>query len=192
MATITKGRVTFTEEASEGKFGYIKGTCKWAELLTIGLYGTYGIKMYGENVEDMETELRAMQKSAADEVKALDKKYELADVIKTDEDGNKFIGFKLNENKYDGTPNKVTFFDAGGAEVPDWDQLVGNGSTVKIKYRIAPYYMASSKMVGISFNFYAVQVIDLKPYGGGGDSGFGDETSSDGPIASEAKGSDDF
>ena len=191
MGTIKQGKVTFTEAASEGKFGYVKGTCKWAELLAVGMYGTYGIKMYGDDIIEMEEELQAMQDSAYAEVEELGKKAIKADLFKEEEDGTKFLGFKLKETKFDGTPNKISFFDAGGTEVKDWDKLVGNGSTVKIKYRIAPYYMASTKMVGISYNFYAVQVIDLKEYSSGGDSGFGDETSSDGPL-SNTQGNDDF
>ena len=182
MAKLDKGRVTFTEAASEGQFGYVKGTCKWAELLTVGQFGTYGIKMYGQDIEDLETELQAMQDSAFNEVIELGKKATKADLFKEDDEGNKFLAFKLKENKYDGTPNKISFYDAGGKEVPDWNKLVGNGSTVKIKYRVAPYYMASTKMVGLSYNFYAVQVIDLKEFSGGGDNGFGDETSSDAPF----------
>ena len=182
MATIKAGKVTFTEAASEGQFGYVKGTCKWAELLAVGMYGTYGIKMYGQEVDDMSVTLQAMQDSAYKEVEELGKKAIKADLFKEDEDGKQFLGFKLKENKYDGTPNKISFFDAGGNQVNDWDKLVGNGSTVKIKYRIAPYYMASTKMVGISYNFYAVQVIDLKEFSGGGDSGFGDETDGQAPF----------
>ena len=61
MATIAKGRITFTEAASEGKFGYVKGTCKWAELLKAGQFGDYNINMYGDNVIEMREELEAMQ-----------------------------------------------------------------------------------------------------------------------------------
>ena len=192
MATIKAGKVTFTEAASQGQFGYVKGTCKWAELLAVGMYGTFGIKMYGDNVIELEEELKAMQDSAFNEVEELGKKAIKADIFKEEDDGTKFLAFKLKETKFDGTPNKVTFYDAGGKEVPDWDKLVGNGSTVKIKYRAAPYYMASTKMVGISYNFYAVQVIDLKEFSGGGDSGFGDETSDSGGFGEEAGSGDDF
>lgn len=193
MGTINKGRVTFTEEASEAKFGYLKGTCKWAELLQVGMYGTYGIKMYGDEVVEMGEELQAMQDSATAEVEELGKKNIKADIFKEDEDGSKYLAFKLKETKADGTTNKVTFYDAGGTQVEDWDKLVGNGSTVKIKYRIAPYYMASTKMVGISYTFYAVQVIDLKEFKGKGDSGFGDETSGgDVPFDTDEPKNEDF
>ncbi len=186
MATINKGKVTFTEAASEAKFGYLKGEAKWAELLKPGMYGTFGIKLYGDEVLELREELEAMQDSAFKEVEELGKKAIKADLYKEDEDGKEFLAFKLKETKFDGTPNKITMYDVGGNKVDDWDKLVGNGSIVKIKYRIAPYYMASTKMVGISYNFYAVQVIELKEYSGGGDSGFGDETSSDAPFDTES------
>ena len=190
MAKTIKGRVEFTEAASEAVFGYVKGTCKWAELLTVGQFGTYGIKMYGEAIEDMKVELDAMQSSAYDEVIELGKKAEKADLYKYEDDNTAYLGFKLKEEKFDGTPNKITFYNVSGDKVPDWDKLVGNGSTVRIKYRIAPYYMASTKKVGISYTFYAVQVLDLKEFSSG-DSGFVDETSdSDAPFDTEA--SEDF
>ena len=188
MAKLEKGKITFTEEASQGKFGYVKGTCKWAELLQVGMYGTFGIKMYGKDVEELETELTAMLESAAKEVADVGKAGTLADIYKVDEEGNKFLAFKLKENKFDGTPNKIAFYDAAGIAIPDWNKLVGNGSVVKVKYRVSPYYMASTKMVGLSYNFYAVQVIDLKEFSKG-DSGFGDETDSGAPFDTT---SDDF
>ena len=181
MGTIKQGKITFTEEASQAAFGYLKGEAKWAELLKPGMYGTFGIKLYGEEVNDLQTELEAMQDSAYNEVVELGKKAIKADLYKEDDEGNQFLAFKLKETKFDGTPNKITMYDAGGNKVDDWDKLVGNGSTVKIKYRIAPYYMASTKMVGISYSFYAVQVINLKEFSKG-DSGFGDETSGDAPF----------
>ena len=95
MATIKAGKVTFTEEASEAKFGYVKGEAKWAELLTPGLYGTYGIKLYGDEVVEMKEELEALRDSAYDEVIELGKKANKADVLKQDDEGNYFVGFNL-------------------------------------------------------------------------------------------------
>jgi len=181
MGKINKGKVTFEEESSQAAFGYTKGECKWAKILEIDDYGNYSISMYGDEVVELKEELEAMRDSAAKEVEELGKKYELADVIKTDGDGKQFIGFKLPENDYEGNPNKITMYDAGGAKVEDWDELVGNGSIVKIKYRIAPYYMSSTKMVGVSFKFYACQVINHVKYAQG-NSGFGDETDDQAPF----------
>jgi hypothetical protein len=81
-------------------------------------------------------------------------------------------------------------YDAGGNLVTDWDKLVGNGSKVKIKYRVAPYYMSSTKMVGLSFKFYAVQVINLVEFKQG-DKGFGDETD-EAPFATDTTPDSDF
>jgi hypothetical protein len=181
MAKISKGRVTFTEEASEASFGYVKGTCKWAKVLNVDDYNNYSISMYGDDVLEMREELEAMQNSAAKELEELGKKYQLADLYKEDKDGETFLGFKLPEEKFDNTPNNITIFNASGKKEEDWDKLIGNGSLVKIKYRIAPYYMSSTKMVGISYKFYAIQVINLVEYEEG-DSGFGDETDSGAPF----------
>jgi len=40
-------------------------------------------------------------------------------------------------------------------------QLIGNGSTIKVALEPVPYYMASTKQVGVSLRCKAVQVIDL-------------------------------
>ena len=180
MAEIKKGRVVFTEAASEASFGYVKGEAKWAKVLDIDDYGNYSISMYGDQVVELKEELESMQESAAKEVEALGKKYDLADILKTDGDGKQFLGFKLPENDFEGKPNSITIYDAGGKEQSEWDSLIGNGSIVKIKYRVAPYYMGSTKKVGISFKFYALQVIDLVEYTQT-DSGFADETGDDAP-----------
>jgi len=161
MAEIKKGRVVFTEEASEAAFGYVKGEAKWAKVLDVDDYGNWSISMYGDQVVELKEELESMQESAAKEVEALGKKYELADLYKVDDDGKEYIGFKLPEKNFDGEDNSITIYDGSGTEQKDWSDLIGNGSTVKIKYRIAPYYMGSTKKVGISFKFYACQVITL-------------------------------
>ncbi len=188
MAKINKGKVTF--EKAEAQFGYVKGECKWAKILDIDDYGNYSISMYGDEVVELEEELKGLRDEAAGEIEALGKPFDVADVIKTDSDGNKFIGFKLPENDYEGNANTIKMYDAGGTLIEGWDELVGNGSKVKIKYRVAPYYMSSTKMVGLSFKFYAVQVIEHVKYTQG-DSGFGDETDGQAPFdADKAEGSD--
>ena len=189
MAKMAKGRITFEKESSEAAFGYLRGTAKWAELLSVGLYGTYGIKMYGDDVVEMEEELQAMLDSAYDEVIELGKKADKADVFKTDEDGKQFLAFKLPENDFEGNPNKITMYDVSGKKIDDWDKLVGNGSIVKIKYRVAPYYMSSTKVVGISYKFYACQVLDLKEFTQG-EAGFGDESGEKAPFDVDTAGED--
>lgn len=177
---IAKGRAKF--EGLDPIFGYVKGTAKWAQVLKADEYGNYSISLYGKDVEELEEELSSYLDEAYEAVVAAGKKAVKADIFKVDQDGEKFIGFKLPETKYDGEPNSIKIYDVTGKLVEDWDKLIGNGSKVKIKYMVKPYYMPSTKMVGLSFRFYALQVLDLVEYSGGGDSGFTDESSSSAPF----------
>jgi len=177
MAKINKGKVEFETEA---KFGYLKGSSKWAKILEADDYGNFSISVYPdeETLKHFEDEMKELQAAAVAELDDVGKKYMEADVIKEDDDGNKFVSFKLKEEGWEGKKNSIQIYDVYGNQVPDWDKLIGNGSVVKVKYRAAPYYMASSKMCGVSYRFYAVQVIKLEEYTQG-DSGFGDETDGD-------------
>ncbi len=165
---------------TEAHFGYIKGTSKWAKVLEVGEYGNFEVNLYPD-AEGFAEHVELFEKIRGDaeaEVLAAGKKISgLADVYKEDSEGLNFFQFKLPETDYEGKNNVVDIYDVGGNKVTeDWDSLIGNGSTLKVKYMAKPYYMASTKMVGISFRFYAVQVIKLEEYQGGGASGFGDET----------------
>ena len=59
---------------------------------------------------------------------------------------------------------------------------VGNGSIAIVKLFVFPYYMATTKTVGLSMRMNAVQIIDLKEYQA---SEFGDES------GVQAEGDDD-
>jgi len=173
---VNKGRVTF-EGDDAVKFGYIKGTSKWAKVIKAGEYGHYSIDLYGEEIEDHIPVFEEMRDKAVEAAKGAGKKVAVvADVFRENEDtGEKYIQFKLPEEDFEGKPTKIKIYDIHGKLVEDWDKLIGNGSVVKVKYRAKPYYFAATKMVGISYRFYAVQVIKLEEYSGG-DSGFGDES----------------
>jgi len=164
---------------TEAVYGYLKGTAKWAKVLEPDDYGKYSINVYPEK-EDLDkhvTMFESIIASAKSEVEDKDKKVVgLADAVKEDDEGKEFFSFKLPAEGYNGTMNKIDIYDASGKKVDDWDRLVGNGSTVKVKFQARPYYMNSTKMVGVSLKFYAVQVINLVEYSAKGDSGFGDET----------------
>lgn len=45
------------------------------------------------------------------------------------------------------------------------DQMVGNGSTIKVAVEPVPYVMQSTKQVGVSLRLKALQVIELVEYG---------------------------
>ncbi|MBD3841945.1 MAG: hypothetical protein IE909_08680 [Campylobacterales bacterium] len=174
MAKIVKGKVTFE---TEPKFGYVKGYTKWAKILAPDDYDKYSVNLYGEEIEGMETELKELLDTAGKELEALDKQFTVADIFRVDDSGKKFLNFKLNATDFEGKPQNIKIYDVTGKEVTKtWNALIGNGSLVKIKYRVAPYYMAASRVLGLTFRFYAVQIINLQEYKA--TSGFGDETAS--------------
>ena len=183
---MAKAKQTQVITETEAHFGYLKGIAQWAKVLEAGDYGNFEINLYpsGDSLNEHIKLFETIREDANKEVEAAGKQVNgLADVYKEDKEGNRFFSFKLPETDYEGRPNKIKIYDVSGTDVTDtWDKLIGNGSTVKIRYMSKPYYMASTKMVGMSYRFYAVQVIDLKEYAGGGDSGFGDETGEDNPF----------
>ncbi len=174
--TVEKGKVVFGKDAA--KFGYLKGKAKWAHILQPNQFDNYGVDLYGPEVEEHIELFEEMLQEAKEGVEELGKKVQaVAEPYKVNEEtGEKFLSFKLPAIGYDGKPNKVKVFDVYGKDVTDsWSKLIGNGSIVKVKYRAKPYYSPAAKTVGISYRFYAIQVIDLVEYKAG-DSGFGDES----------------
>ena len=173
-------------------YGYIKGTAKWTKVLEVDDYGKYSINLYPEQeqLDKLLSELNIIQDAAKEEAESKGKKVVLvADILKEDNEGKSFLQFSLPELKGDGTPNKVDIYDVYGKKQEGWDKLIGNGSLVKVKYMFKPYYMASTKTVGLSKRFFALQIIDLVEYGGG-DSGFGDETGGDTPFDTDNNNED--
>ncbi len=180
QVTINKGKVVFPKETSLWK--YMKGTVQWAHILEPNQFDKFSVDLYGIGIVALKEELEALLDEAYQAVVDAGKKVAgKADIYRVnDETGVEYLQFGLNA-EYDGKPNKVDIYDVTGKKVTDeWDKLIGNGSTLKVKVQFKPYYMATTKMVGLSKKFYAVQVLDLVEYGG--DGGFGDETSSDAPF----------
>lgn len=70
---------------------------------------------------------------------------------------------------------KVRIFDAKGKPM---DDAIGGGSILKVCFEASPYYIPSTRMVGLSLKPVAVQVIELKTFGGADNAesyGFGEE-----------------
>jgi len=84
---------------------------------------------------------------------------------------------KAKGMKKDKTPFEVTIgiFDAKGK--PMKGVKVGFGSKMKVSFEIVPFWSKGLKKVGVSLRLKAVQILDLKQYGGGDASsyGFGEE-----------------
>jgi len=57
----------------------------------------------------------------------------------------------------------------------DGNQLVGNGSIIKVAVEPVPYMMQSTKQVGVSLRLKAVQILELVEYGNNTNSIFDEE-----------------
>lgn len=176
----------FKFENTETIYGYIKGKVKWAKVLETSEYDgqdthNYELNLYPEDMQHWIDKVDTTIKSASEEAVAVGKTVNMeGDHFKVDDEGNKFFKFKMKDTNWEGVPQSPEFYNEFGKKVEDWDALVGNGSTVKVKCNMKPYYMASTKAVGVSFKFTAIQVIDLVEYQA--ESGFGDESADDAPF----------
>lgn len=85
-----------------------------------------------------------------------------------DQDGEDtgLIEFKFALKDADDRDKWIRVVDSKRAEIKDIP-LVGNGSIIRCSAYANPYYMASSKTVGISLIWEQMQLISLVEYGGG-------------------------
>jgi hypothetical protein len=85
----------------------------------------------------------------------------LADRLKNKgDDRGEFIPFRQREKRMDGTLNRpVSVVDADGNPWPQ-DKLIGNGSTVDVKFEVKDY--GKGKKAGVYPQ--AVRVLEHKPY----------------------------
>lgn len=102
-----------------------------------------------------------------------------ADLYEKDEEGRIMLKFKQKAviTKKDGSKFEVKIpqFDSKGKPMK---ANIGRDSVIKINFSIKPYYMPTTKTVGLSLRPVAVQVIDLKEFANGGSAeayGFGEE-----------------
>lgn len=116
--------------------------------------------------------LEAIQDKAFDEAvseaNAMNKKkITKADLYLEDEEGNIYLKFKQNAviKKKDGSTAtvKIAHFDSKGKPV---DVNVGRDSVIRLSFTATPYFMQSTKTVGLSLRPVAVQVIKLNEFGG--------------------------
>jgi len=185
-----KGRVGFqvkNEDGSTGMFshfGTIKGTAKWCKVLEPDQYDNYAVDIYSD-ITHITEEANDIIERAKELVIASGKVVNgVADFTKVDNEGVEYVQFKRKGTKSDGTTNTPPkIYTASGIHDTNWSALIGNGSTVGVAYMLSPYYMASTKLVGVSCRFYALQVIDLKEFkAGGGSSPFGNESGETPPF----------
>lgn len=115
---------------------------------------------YAKDGREWKMDLVIKDKDTLKEVKGLG----IGDRVKNKEnylDGAPFLTFKQAEMRKDGvTPNQpITVVDAAGNPWPD-SKLIGNGSTVDVKFVVMDYGPGKKKGVYIR----GVRVLDLVPY----------------------------
>lgn len=95
------------------------------------------------------------------------KKIVKADIYTEDEEGNVYIKFKQNaviKRKDGSTVNvNIAHFDSKGKPI---DVNVGRDSVIRLSFTATPYFMQSTKQVGLTLRPVAVQVIKLNEFGG--------------------------
>jgi len=102
----------------------------------------------------------------------------VAHFLKKDKQGREFIHAKRKQYDVETLPPKI--YSVTGEEITDqFNEPVGGGSAIRAKVMIKPYYMPTTKTVGVSTKLLAVQIIKNKEFAGG--SGFTDESSQDNP-----------
>jgi hypothetical protein len=77
-----------------------------------------------------------------------------------------------------GNSKKVGLFDSKAKAINPEEVQVGGGSLIKVNFTPSMYYMPTNKEAGVKLYLNAVQVIELRSFGGGGDAssyGFGEE-----------------
>lgn len=116
-------------------------------------------------------------------------KIQKADIYEEDTDGNIVMKFKQKAilKSIKGTHEvKIPLFDSKGK--PLSNIKLGGGSKIKLCFSVAPYYVPSTRMCGLSLRPVAVQVIELKEWAEGGTMqayGFKDEDGYEGAEAAE-------
>lgn len=153
-----------------------KGKSSWAQVLKANQYGKFEVTLLltEEDAQAFEAQLQPILDAGIKDVEKAGKQYNVAELNKgKDENGLVMYKFKQDEFKRDGSKNSITIVNKQGNAEPNWDKLIGNGSGIKVKAWINPYYMATTKTVGLSMKLNAVQVIDLVEYSSNGS--FGNE-----------------
>ena len=114
--------------------------------------------------------LEAIQDKAFDEAvseaNAMNKKkIHKSDLYFEDEEGNVYLKFKQNAviKKKDGSTVNAKIAHFEGKPI---DVNVGRDSVIRLSFTAAPYFMQSTKQVGLSLRPVAVQVIKLNEFGG--------------------------
>ena len=185
-----KNYITMTSE---------QGKALWAKVNTqvdtyMGEEKGYSINVYfsdsyTKKLEKTFKDLIEEAKQSGEYVTAKGKPKEWREVpkspIKVDEDGKKYVIFKTNHLDKDGNRKYVKVFDKFNRDLGN-EVAIGNDSVVRISFSPSVYHLTSENN-GVKCYLNAIQVIDLKIFSGGGNSGesYGFEASTEFPGESD-------
>lgn len=141
------------------------------------------VKKYIEKLEDLRDKAYDETVETLGKVKSkgVQKKEVFEDDLDADGEPTGNIVFKFQMKDVDDKKpgqDKIKVVD-GDVKLMKKVPLVGNGSIIKCGAFANPYYMASSKMVGISLIWETMQLIKLVEFGGSGVTGFDVEDDAD-------------
>lgn len=160
---------------TEPLWKYVKGIGQWTNIITADDYDKWSTNFYGQEVEDLEVELQAYLDEAVEFAKKEGKVVNTIAPLYKEYEGKKYIQFK--KKKYDEDTEAPKTYNITGEETTgNLKSEPGGGSTLRLRAMVKPYYMASTKTVGLTYGMLAVQIIENKQYQGA--SGFEDESTS--------------
>lgn len=149
--------------------------------IKFSLEGTYSVKLAVSKTaaEDLIQKLDQMHAQAVAEAKKANPKKNIKEALcysdNPENEDEVIFNIKM---KASGTTKKgeaftqhPALFDAKGKPLAK-DVRVGGGSTVRVSFEPAPFYVAAVG-AGLTLRLKAVQVIELKSYGGGDSKSFG-------------------
>jgi hypothetical protein len=173
---MAKKKIVNIFEDAEPIWSYIKGTGQWINVVTPDDYDKWSVNLYGDEVMDMEAELTAYVDEAVAYAKEQGKVVENVAYPYAEYDGKKYIQFK--KKVYDDATEPPKLYNISGDEITgQYKKEIGGGSTVRVRAMFKPYYMGTTKTVGVSKKLLALQIIENKEYKGA--SGFQDESTTD-------------
>lgn len=119
-------------------------------------------------LKDLEKMLEDYYQAACDNPKyaKFKSKIQKADIFEEDDDGSKILKFKQKAviKSVKGTFNaKIALFDSKGKPSKD---TIGGGSQIKVCFSAIPYFVPSTKTVGLTLRPVAVQIISLESFNG--------------------------
>ena len=97
----------------------------------------------------------------------------------------------VDRRRSEGKQYSITVVDAA-KNILDPAPLVGNGSVIRVAAFAFPYYMGTTKEVGISFLWSKMQIIDLVEFAAKGGDDFDEEDGFTSETTDSTFGADDF